>query len=57
MPSRTIIEVVPITEAIGGSRQRATIRVTGALFLNAQGVGVAQVQPIVLTAIVGWVSG
>jgi hypothetical protein len=36
---------------------RATIRIVGAEFVNAAGVRVKQVQPITLSAIVGWMTG
>jgi hypothetical protein len=36
---------------------RATIRIVGAEFVNSSGARVKQVQPITLTAIVGWLSG
>jgi hypothetical protein len=51
------IELVPTVTVHGESRQRARIRLVGAVFVNAQGVRVMQVKPIVLTAIVGWVPG
>ena len=47
------IELVPGVNAAGEPRPRATIRLTGAVFVNAQGARVTQVQPIVLTATVG----
>ena len=39
------------------SAYRATIRIAGAEFVSASGVRVKQVQPITLTAIVGWLPG
>ncbi|HZJ30583.1 MAG TPA: hypothetical protein VFD21_03385, partial [Vicinamibacterales bacterium] len=51
------IEMAPITDVIEPPRQRATIRLTGAVFENAEGVRVTQTQPVVLTALVGWFSG
>jgi hypothetical protein len=51
------IEMAPITDLNGEPRQRATIRLTGAVFENAEGVRVIQAQPIVLTAVVGWFNG
>jgi hypothetical protein len=36
---------------------RATIRISGAEFVNSSGVRVKQVRPITLTAMVGWQSG
>jgi hypothetical protein len=51
------IEMAPITDINGERRQRATIRLTGAVFENAEGVRVTQTQPIVLTAVVGWFAG
>lgn len=47
------IELVPGLDLAGQPRTRATIRLTGAVFLNAQGARVTQSGPIVLTAIVG----
>ena len=54
---RITIEMVPITDISGAPRQRATLRLTDAIFENAEGVRVTQTQPIVLTADVGWFSG
>jgi len=52
------IEMLPITDSISGApRQRATIRLSNAIFENAEGVRVSQAPPIVLTAVVGWFSG
>jgi len=51
------IEMAPITDVIEPPRQRATIRLTGAVFENEEGVRVTQTQPIALTALVGWFSG
>jgi hypothetical protein len=51
------MELVPTETVSGEPRQRATIRIVGAVFVNARGVRVAQIQPIVLTAVVGWVPG
>jgi hypothetical protein len=39
------------------SLYRATIRIVGAEFINSSGVRVKQVQPIALTAMVGWLTG
>ena len=47
------IELVPGLDPAGQPRTRATIRLTGAVFVNAQGARVTQSGPIVLTAIVG----
>jgi hypothetical protein len=49
--------MAPITDVIEPPRQRATVRLTGAVFENAEGVRVTQTQPIALTALVGWFSG
>ena len=54
---RITIEMVPIADISSPPRQRATVRLTGAIFENAEGVRVTQTQPIVLTAIVGWFNG
>jgi hypothetical protein len=51
------IEMAPITDVSVPPRQRATIRLSNAIFENAQGVRVMQTQPIALTALVGWFSG
>jgi hypothetical protein len=47
------IKLVPAVDAAGSPKPRATIRLTGAVFVNAHGARVTQVQPIVLTATVG----
>lgn len=54
---RITIEIAPITDSGGAPQKRATIRLTNAIFENAEGVRVTQTQPIVLTAAVGWFSG
>lgn len=54
---RITIEMVPITDISGAPRQRATLRLTDAIFENAEGARVTQTQPIVMTAIVGWFNG
>ena len=51
------IELVPSVDAAGEPKPRATIRLTGAVFVNAQGARVTQAQPIVLTAGVGSFAG
>jgi hypothetical protein len=47
------IQLVTGVDADGSPKPRATIRLTGAVFVNARGARVTQVQPILLTATVG----
>ena len=54
---RISIEMVPITDISGAPRKRATVRLTNAIFENAEGARITQTQPIVMTAIVGWFNG
>jgi hypothetical protein len=54
------ITVEPEPRVVGANRAsdyRATVRVRGLEIVSSRGIRVKQVQPLALTAIVGWVSG
>jgi hypothetical protein len=53
----TIQLSAPVATASGLSAYRATVQIFGAEFVSSTGSRIKQVRPIILSALVGWVSG